>query len=219
MSEFIEQLKAQEGLVAKLLIGGFVAFSAAVLIILYLFFGPSWDQGYAPEQPIPFSHQVHAGQFNIPCGYCHGSAEYAAHSAVPELALCMNCHHAVKTDSPYIQKLTDHYKRGEPIAWVKVHTIPDFVHFNHRAHVNAGVACETCHGPVQEMDVVYQYEQLTMGWCLNCHRNDDYLQPHQVVKWEAFKEQGGYVTPDWMQWIGGHPEVQNADVSCSTCHY
>lgn len=203
----------------KFAILGFVALSIATLIGLHLAYGPRWYQGYAPEQPIPFSHALHAGQYKVPCLYCHGSAEKHAFSAIPELQTCMNCHHAAKTDSPWIQKITKAYNDGQAIAWVKVHVLPDFVHFNHRAHVSAGVECATCHGDVEKMDKVYQAKKLSMGWCMDCHRNDDYLSEHRIQLLNEKAKMEGGPTPEWMEWIGGHQFYQNADVSCSTCHY
>ncbi|TVQ76429.1 MAG: cytochrome C [Bradymonadales bacterium] len=203
---------------AKLLLVGFGLFVVGSLIALHLAYGPRWYQGYAPVQPIPFSHALHAGEYQIPCLYCHPSAEYAAFSAAPGLDTCMSCHNAVALDSPYIQKLTEHYEKQIPIPWVKVHVLPDFVHFNHRAHVAAGVACETCHGPVEEMEVVYQWAALSMGWCMDCHRNDDYLTDSRVALLEEEIELLGGPRPRWHEWIG-QKQIHNADVSCSTCHY
>lgn len=180
---------------------------------------PNWYQGYAPEQPIPFSHKLHAGQFQIPCLYCHPQAEQAAFAAVPGLETCMNCHVAVKVDSPWIKQLAAAYEANQPIAWRKVHKSPDFVHFNHKRHVAAGVECQTCHGAVEEMDVVKQAAPMTMGWCVDCHRSENYLTERRVsLAEEAKKLQGGGEKPFWFEALS-HPPIQNADVSCSTCHY
>jgi len=203
----------------KLVLCGMLGFVIVTLVALHFAFGPRWYQGYGPVQPIPFSHQVHAGQYKIPCQYCHGSTEYAEFAAVPGLETCMNCHHAIQVDSPWIQQLTEHYENNIPVAWVKVHVLPDFVHFNHQAHVAAGVACEVCHGPVEEMEKVYQWAPLSMGWCMDCHRNDNYLTEHRVELMTRLQEMSGGPQPEWIEWVGGHPEIHNADVSCSTCHY
>ena len=202
-----------------------VAVSGVLLYLAGLLFGfsPMWYQGFAPKQPIPFSHRIHAGQYNMPCLYCHSSAEYAAHSEVPGLDVCMNCHQSVKTDSPLIQQIQEAYKSNKPIKWVKVHVLPDFVRFNHSRHVQAGVACQNCHGEVQTMDKVSQFAGLNMGWCVNCHRSDNFLQEHRTQLKAAEKElKGEPEMPEELKKIHrmvGHPEVQNADVSCSTCHY
>lgn len=129
-----------------------------------------YNQGYQPDQPIPFSHELHAGQYKINCQYCHTGAEVARHASVPALNVCMNCHMVVKVDSPWIQKLTEAYNSGKSVAWQKVHLLPDFVKFNHSAHIMAGKDCKECHGPVETMPVVYQYSSLSMGWCVNCHK-------------------------------------------------
>src|SRR6185312_15987587 len=110
-------------------------------------FGFGYNQGYSPEQPIPYDHSLHAGQLKIQCQYCHNQVERSPHSNIPALSTCMNCHLTVKTDSPSIQKLRTAYDTGKPIQWVKVHMLPDFVKFNHSAHVARGVNCQTCHGP------------------------------------------------------------------------
>jgi len=202
----------------KLLIG--IAFLVVVTLIgLHLGYGPRWYQGYAPIQPIPFSHRIHAGKYHLPCLYCHGSAEYSSFSAVPGLETCMNCHKSVKTDSPWIKMIKKHYDKNIPIKWVKVHVLPDFVSFNHSPHIRAGLQCQTCHGPIQTMDVVYQYAPLNMGWCVDCHRNTNHLTKERIsLLTKKIKMQGG-PQPKWVQWIGGWPQIHNADTSCSTCHY
>lgn len=129
------------------------------------------NQGYAPDQPIPFSHKIHAGDNNIPCMYCHAGVEKTKHATVPSMNVCMNCHSVVKPDSPWIKKLKEMVnEKKEPFHWVKVNNLPDFVHFNHKRHVTKGIACETCHGDVKKMSVVRQDKSLNMGWCLDCHR-------------------------------------------------
>ncbi|MGF1572748.1 MAG: cytochrome c3 family protein [Sumerlaeia bacterium] len=137
------------------------------------------NKGYEPLQPIPYSHALHAGlgegQLGMDCLYCHGSAEVSKHAGVPSVDTCMGCHSVVRTDRENIIKLTEYYESGESIPWVRIHSVPDHVYFNHAQHVAAGVDCQTCHGPIEEMEVVYQYVDLSMGWCMACHRNDDYI--------------------------------------------
>lgn len=136
-----------------------------------------YNTGYAPEQPIPFDHSLHVQTNKIQCQYCHNQVERSSHSNVPALSTCMNCHLTVKTDSPYIQKLRDAYDKKQPINWVKVHMLPDHVRFNHSAHIMKGVNCQTCHGPVETMQKVYQFSTLNMGWCVNCHRQPENKAP------------------------------------------
>ena len=139
--------------------------------------GIGYNKGYQPEQPIPYDHSVHVGKHNIQCQYCHSQVERSRHANIPSLATCMNCHMQVKTDSPHIQKLRDAYDAGKSIEWKRVHMLPDHVMFNHSAHVAKGVNCQTCHGEVEKMQKVYQYSDLSMGWCISCHRQPENKAP------------------------------------------
>lgn len=136
-----------------------------------------YNQGYQPDQPIPFSHKLHAGQYKIDCKYCHTGTEVSRHASVPSLNVCMNCHMVVKTDSDYIKKITQAYNDGTSIAWKKVHLLPDFVKFNHAAHIKAGKDCTTCHGDVSGMEKIQQVAPLSMGWCVECHRQPENKAP------------------------------------------
>lgn len=129
------------------------------------------QQGHAPEQPIAFSHALHAGLYELDCQYCHAGAERSRHAGVPAASICLNCHSQVKTDAPEIRKLTNFVTTDQPVPWVKVHRLPDFAFFSHASHVSGGLACQTCHGNVQQMVRVQQQETMTMGWCLSCHRS------------------------------------------------
>ncbi len=137
--------------------------------------------GYAPEQPIKFSHQLHAGQNQIACRYCHVSVGEGPHASVPSVNTCMNCHSLVKTQSPEIQKIHKAWKEGEPIEWVKVHDLPDHARFSHQPHIKAGVDCVACHGQVNTMEVVQVVKPFNMGWCVNCHRQPEYNAPVDCV--------------------------------------
>jgi cytochrome c3-like protein len=127
-------------------------------------------QGYAPAQPIAFSHKLHAGDSQIPCLYCHGGARTSRHAGIPALNVCMNCHSILTKQTVEIEKLKEAVQRRQAITWIKVHNLPDFVYFNHSQHVTGGVACASCHGPVETMTRIRQDAPLTMGWCLDCHR-------------------------------------------------
>lgn len=146
------------------------------------------SQGYEPDQPIKFSHALHAGQNQIDCKYCHSGAEKSKHSVIPAVNVCMNCHKYVQEGPKYgkeeIAKIYEaagwdpdkgqYVREAKPIEWVKIHNLPDHVYFNHAQHVNAGgLECQTCHGPIQEMEVVKQFAPLSMGWCINCHRQTE----------------------------------------------
>jgi len=128
-------------------------------------------RGYAPEQPIPYSHKLHAGVLQIPCMYCHSGALKSRQAGIPTVEKCMNCHRVTKTNSPPIQKLTAIYAAGAPLQWKRIHKMPDYVFFDHRPHVSAGILCQTCHGEVETMDVVAQQMSMRMANCLGCHRD------------------------------------------------
>ena len=151
----------------------------SLLLLLVSLAGCEWgnigyNQGYQPEQPIAFSHELHAGQYQIQCLYCHSTAERANHAAVPSLNICMNCHIQVAVDKPAIQRITKAFTNDEPVPWVKVHMLPDHVKFNHKRHVarfGAPQSCHMCHGEVEKMPILTQNANLSMGWCVNCHRD------------------------------------------------
>lgn len=197
------------------------------------------DQGYEPIQPIHFSHKIHAGENGIDCKYCHSSARTSKTSGIPSVSVCMNCHKNIteftgSPDSTYvdyskefytaeIQKIYDavgwdpatqsYTGEEKPVKWVRIHNLPDFVYFNHSQHVSvAGVECQTCHGPVEEMEVMRQHSPLTMGWCVECHRttevdlnNEYYKEIHE----ELAKKYG--VDKLTIGQLGG--------LECAKCHY
>ncbi len=124
-----------------------------------------------PQQPVAFPHDLHAGKLGMDCLYCHPGAAKSPVASLPAVSTCMGCHTMAVTDRPEVQKLSGFAERGEPIPWVEVYKLPDYVKFNHKRHVKSGIACQSCHGPVQEMKTVYQYSSLKMGWCVSCHRS------------------------------------------------
>ena len=126
--------------------------------------------GTSPQQPINFSHRVHAGDNQVPCMYCHVQARRSISAGVPSVSKCVGCHSQVATDRPEIRKLMAFFDNKEPIPWIKVHDLPDFVYFPHKRHIAAGVECQTCHGPVETMQVIRREAPLKMGWCLECHK-------------------------------------------------
>ncbi|MBI4224643.1 MAG: cytochrome c3 family protein [Deltaproteobacteria bacterium] len=130
------------------------------------------NRGYAPDQPIPFSHELHAGQLKIDCQYCHAAADQSRHATIPSMNVCMNCHSVVRIDSPHIQKMKTLIEQGDSLEWVKVHDVADFVFFSHKRHIAKGIACEKCHGKVERMQKVTQQERLNMGFCVECHRKE-----------------------------------------------
>lgn len=165
----------------------------AIGMLLTTFDPNTTDVGYAPEQPVPFSHKTHAGVLKMDCLYCHSSVTQSAHSPIPPTATCINCHSpkgadgqtmntAVRPDSAKLKPVHDSWNTGKPVAWERIHDLPDFVYFNHSAHVNRGVSCVSCHGRIDQMDVVAQAKPLSMAWCLECHRNPEpHLRPPELV--------------------------------------
>jgi hypothetical protein len=137
----------------------------------YLSYPTVIDTGYQPVQPVPYSHKLHAGQMGIDCYYCHFTVYKAAYAAVPPTETCMNCHARVKSTSPRLEVVRQSYATGQPIPWVQIHRLPDYVYFNHSAHVTAGVSCVSCHGRIDQMIEVHQDKPLNMAFCLACHRN------------------------------------------------
>lgn len=127
--------------------------------------------GRAPEQPIVFSHRVHAGDNGINCLYCHGAARLSPTASIPSVQTCMGCHKKVAEKSPEVQKIKAYWDRREPIPWIRVHKLPEFTRFTHKRHVREGVSCKTCHGPVERMERIEQVASLKMGWCVSCHED------------------------------------------------
>ncbi len=171
-------------------------------------------KGYQPVQPIAFSHKTHAGQYKIACQYCHVGVEKGKSAIIPSTNICMNCHNYIQEGSRYgtkeIAKILESWETGKPIEWVRIHNLPDLVYFNHAQHVKVGgIACQTCHGPIEEMEEVYQYSDLSMGWCINCHRQtkvDLTANPYYERLHQALKEKTVTV-----EQLGG--------LECSKCHY
>ena len=169
--------------------------------------------GYAPKQPIAFSHELHAGQYEIDCQYCHTGVRKSKSANIPSANICMNCHSAIKTESLEIQKIYAAIENDKPIEWVRIHNLPDLAYFNHSQHVQVGkLECENCHGEIKEMEVVQQASLLTMGWCIDCHRKtnvaskgneyyDKLVELHDAESKEALKVED----------IGG--------LECAKCHY
>ena len=148
------------------LLGGGVTFG------IWYYFSPKNTQvGYAPEQPVPYSHKLHAGELGIDCRYCHANIERSQEAMIPPTQACMGCHAIVKKDSPKLTAIRGSWAGGTPVEWVRVHRVADYAYFDHSVHLAAGVGCVSCHGRVDQMDVVRQDKPLSMGWCLECHRD------------------------------------------------
>lgn len=146
-----------------------------VIVLATFLTGAIWGPPKGPTQPIAYSHKIHAGDYKIACQYCHYTAEHSSWIDVPPVEVCMGCHKITALDKPEVQKIHKYWNDKEPIRWVRVHFLPQHAKFNHKRHVKAGFSCQTCHGPIETMDVVYQYSSLSMNWCINCHDGQNEL--------------------------------------------
>ena len=230
------QVIAQNQFIVFIMVVGFLLSSAYFTYGYLMQIGI--DQGYAPIQPIHYSHKIHAGANQIECKYCHSSARVSKHSGIPSLNVCMNCHEYIGeyngeedlvngyTKDFYTNEIKKLYSavgwdeenqvytgNTQPVKWIRIHNLPDFVYFNHAQHAQvAKIECQTCHGPVEEMEILYQYSPLTMGWCIDCHREsnvDKDNEYYQKVHEELSKKYG--VEKLTVAQLGG--------IECAKCHY
>ena len=182
--------------------------------------------GYSPVQPVPYSHALHAGKLGMDCRYCHTTVEKAAFAALPPTQTCMNCHKNIKNQSPLLQPVRDRWEpgtplSGQPMEWVKIHNLPQYVYFNHSAHVTHGVGCIECHGRIDQMEQVAQAKPLSMGWCLECHRDPgSHLRPADVevtnMGWTPDPDAARQMAKELVQKYQIHDSAYMT--SCSTCH-
>lgn len=200
--------------------------SLAVLVVLLIGTGLAFDrlqrspfvtrEGEVVQQPVPFSHDHHVAAMGIQCQYCHTSVEESAFAGIPSTSVCMNCHKQVWNDSPMLEPVRASFRTGEPLEWNRVHDLPDFVYFDHSIHVAKGVGCETCHGRVDQMPLMYQHASLQMEWCLECHRNpEEFVRPREEVYtmgWERPADD-----PELGARLVDEYDIESLD-SCSVCH-
>lgn len=199
---------------------------ALVVLLGWYYLSPEfYEVGYQPEQPVPYSHALHVSQLGMDCRYCHNHVEQSAHANIPSTQTCMNCHGQIKTKSAKLLPVRESWATGEPVQWVKVHHLPDYARFSHAAHVNVGVGCETCHGRVDQMEVVYQAEPLSMGWCLECHREpENYLRPVELVTEMGYDAEAREDAEVRRARIVANENRIEAEAiippqNCSACHY
>ncbi|MFI4873764.1 MAG: cytochrome c3 family protein [Blastopirellula sp. JB062] len=213
---------------------GFVALAVYSGVVFVFATAPETiSVGHAPIQPVPFSHRLHAGKLKMDCRYCHNTVDEAAQAAVPPTATCGNCHSpagadgsskyaAVLASSPNLEPVHESLATGESVDWQRVHDLPDFVYFDHSAHVTRGVSCVSCHGRVDTMDVVTQVEPLSMAFCLDCHRNPDpHIRPQDEVTNLAWQAPGSETDPHAAALLGAEIRKENGinpSTNCSTCH-
>lgn len=183
--------------------------------------------GYQPDQPVPFSHALHAGELRMDCRYCHNTVFDAAHAAIPPTATCINCHSpadetgqaalaSVHAESEKLRPIHESWRTGQSMEWTRVHNLPQFVFFNHAAHVNSGVSCVTCHGRIDQMEVVQQERELSMAWCIECHRDPTpHLRPKEFVTDLAW-ERDETIHPSGEELQKEHHI--NPQVNCAVCH-
>jgi cytochrome c7-like protein len=197
---------------------GFVAVLGGAVAMLHLS-GYNTNQGMFVEQPIQFSHAHHVGGEGIDCRYCHSSVEESAFANIPPTKTCMNCHSQIWTNAPILEPVRASFRENKPLAWTRVHDLPDFVYFNHSIHVKKGVGCATCHGRVDKMPLMYQAATLQMSWCLDCHRDPaKYIRPRDEVynmAWERPSDDPGLGARLVQEYkIASVAQLTN----CSTCH-
>ena len=200
--------------IALLFIGGGVTAG-----VTYYFTQKYTREGYQPNQPVPFSHVIHAKQLGMDCRYCHSFVEQSGHANVPTSSTCWNCHQHVKTNSPNLAAVKESVETGKPMEWVKVHKTPDYAYFNHSVHVSSGVSCVSCHGDITEMPVVYHKENQSMGWCLECHRNSETsLRPlDQITNLKYKPEDHGKTQSSIGQKIKENWKIDPPE-NCASCH-
>lgn len=206
------------------LLFGVLLFGAATVAGVWYYFTPQYTRvGYQPIQPVPFSHAVHAEQLGIDCRYCHDGVDKSWYSNIPSASTCMNCHNQVLPNDARLALVRESFQTGKNIPWVQIHKTPEYVYFNHAVHVNRGVSCVECHGQINQMDEVYHAKPLSMGFCLECHRNPaNHVRPLDKVtdlnwKWDddpkvAAQKQKKFGTDAVHAW-----KVESLQ-NCSACH-
>jgi len=183
------------------------------------YFTPKYTRvGYEPKQPVAYNHALHVEQLGLDCRYCHSYVDQSGHANVPDSGTCMNCHSQIKKESALLEPVRRSYESGEPVEWVRIHKLPDYVYFNHAVHVNRGVSCVECHGRVDTMEVVSHSEPLSMAFCLDCHRNPEQairpLDDVYSLDWtpENKEEHEKWAREAVLDWNINPPQ------SCSGCH-
>ncbi|HTK28794.1 MAG TPA: cytochrome c3 family protein [Vicinamibacterales bacterium] len=204
--------------IARVSIFGAVFFIAGLLYLFDAINRSPWvtTEHVAKEQPIQFSHERHVAGNGIDCRYCHTSVENSSFAGIPPTKTCMNCHSQIFSTSPFLEPVRDSFRTGRSIQWVRVNDLPDFVYFNHSIHVNKGVGCTTCHGPVDRMPLMRQEASLQMGWCVNCHRHpEQFVRPREAVFSVDYEPPPNQL--ELGERLVAEYHIQKL-TSCSTCH-
>ncbi|MCA8977859.1 MAG: cytochrome c3 family protein [Planctomycetes bacterium] len=210
-----------------MLASGAAATGLFVVFAVFFWFSPKHtDVGYQPFQPVAYSHKLHAGSLGMDCRYCHRLVEDGPHATIPDNATCMGCHAQVMKDSVLLEPLVAAYGDGgpdnKPLEWVKVHMLPDYAYFSHAVHIHARVGCASCHGRVDQMEIVRQEQPLSMGWCLECHRDPTpHLRPADVavtkMDWTP-DESSIAAAKARLEWSETKLPELNPPTHCSACH-
>lgn len=201
--------------VAIVLVGaGIVA--AGGMVYVWARSDGAWNIGKPAPQPVPFRHDLHSGSLKIDCRYCHSTVERAADAGMPSAQTCMSCHSQVWLGASVLEPVRTSFTLGQPIEWASVHRLPDYTYFHHAAHVTKGVACETCHGRVDQMPKTVKTQTLSMGWCLDCHRDPvPNLRPREAVFTMGYEAHGKDLPDDIREF---YREASRRLTSCNTCH-
>lgn len=193
-----------------------VVVGTGALAYLWARAGSTWNVGKNVEQPVPFRHDLHTGTLKIDCRYCHASVERAADAGMPSAQTCMTCHSQVWTGASVLDPIRSSAALGQPLPWKSTHRLPDYAFFHHAAHVTKGVACESCHGRVDQMPKTVKVETMSMGWCLDCHRDPvPRLRPQEDVFAMGYEPHGKDLPEDIRTF---YREASQRLTSCSTCH-
>lgn len=198
------------------LIGALVAvLGGAGLTFAIWYYGSPWNTqvGFAPVQPVPYSHKLHAGELGIDCRYCHANIERSQEAMIPPTQTCMGCHAVIKQDSVKLTNVRESWKSDKPVEWVRIHQLPEHAYFDHSVHLANGVGCTSCHGRVDQMEIVRQDKPLSMSWCLDCHRDPaQHLRPKDQITNMAWEP-----SDDPTEQLA-RAELVNPPQHCSGCH-
>ena len=212
--------RRSNGLTTMLLAGGLITLVFIMVVAWGVLYSPYNSGQFAvPEQPVPFSHQHHAGALGIDCQYCHTGVDRSPFAGLPDTETCMSCHSQLWTNADMLAPVRQSLAQDRPLAWVRVHDLPDFVYFNHEAHINNGVGCESCHGRVDQMPLTFQAKPLSMRWCLDCHNNPGpRLRPRDKVTTMGYHPAQDPDRPTDTELVRHYGIPQQRMTDCVTCH-
>ena len=200
-----------------LIVAAVILMGIGAIGLVWYYGSPKYtDVGYQPVQPVAYSHKLHAGDLGLDCRYCHTAVEVSANATIPPTQTCMNCHTLIKPESEKLLPVRESWMTGKPIEWIRVHDLPDYVYFNHSIHIHGGVGCTSCHGNVAAMETVTLVQPLSMGWCLDCHRNpENQIRPASEIT-------NMHWTPPENQRELAQKLIQEKQINppedCSACH-